>query len=192
MVEAKSLYKIIGICGSLRKESTNLSVLKLIPSLNSNIQVEIVNYLDVPLYNGDVEEATGIPESVKAIASKIAEADGVYIACPEYNYSVPGVLKNLLDWISRIRPSVFDKKPVAIFSVAAGNPGGARAQYDLRKILVFFNALVMNSAEVQIGANYLNKFNDQGELIDEAGKKALVAQASAFVDWIRFVKAGTE
>ena len=160
MVEAKPVYKVIGICGSLRKDSTNLSVLKLIPTLNASIQLEIVYYADGPLYNGDVEAATGVPDSVKAIAAKIAEADGVYIACPEYNYSVPGVLKNLLDWISRIQPGVFNKKPVAIFSVAGGNPGGARAQYDLRKIFVYFNALVMVTPEVQIGANYLNKFND--------------------------------
>jgi chromate reductase len=101
MVEAKSVYKVIGICGSLRKESTNLSALKLVGTLSDRIQLEIVNYEDVPLYNGDVE-AKGIPDSVKALAAKIAAADGVYIASPEYNYSITGVLKNLIDWLSRI------------------------------------------------------------------------------------------
>ena len=64
--------------------------------------MEIINYEDVPLYNGDVEAATGVPDSVKALAAKIAEADGLYIASPEYNYSITGVLKNLIDWLSRV------------------------------------------------------------------------------------------
>ncbi len=91
----------------------------------------------------------------------------MYIASPEYNYSISGVLKNLIDWISRIQPNVFDKKPIAIFSITAGPSGGARSQYDLRKIFVFLNGLVLAKPEVQIGANYAGKFNDKNELIDE-------------------------
>ena len=102
MVEAKPVYKVVAISGSLRKDSTNTFALKYAATVSDRLQLEIINYNDVPLYNGDDEAASGIPDSVKAIAAKIAEADGVYIACPEYNYSVPGVLKNLIDWVSRV------------------------------------------------------------------------------------------
>ncbi len=188
MVESNTSYKVIGICGSLRKDSTNLSALKLISTLEKRIELEIINYVDVPLYNGDVESASGVPDSVKALAAKIAAADGVYIASPEYNYSITGVLKNLIDWLSRVQPHPFNQKPIAIFSATGGPSGGARSQYELRKIFVYFNANVLNK-EAMIGSNYL-KFNQAGEITDDAAKSSLAAQAAAFADYIAFVKKG--
>ena len=156
MVEARASYKIVGICGSLRAKSTNLTALKLAGETlqSNNVDFEILNYNDLPVYNGDIE-AAGIPDSVKTLHSKILEADGVVISSPEYNYSISSALKNLIDWVSRIQPGPFDKKPVAIFSVTAGPSGGARSQYDLRKIMVFLNGFVMQKPEVMIGSNYL-------------------------------------
>ena len=128
MVEARVQYKIVGICGSLRAKSTNLTALKLAGETlqGSNVNFEILNFNDLPVYNGDIE-AVGIPDTVKTVAAKITEADGVVIASPEYNYSITSALKNLLDWVSRVQPNPFDKKPVAVFSVTAGPSGGARS-----------------------------------------------------------------
>jgi chromate reductase, NAD(P)H dehydrogenase (quinone) len=111
------------------------------------------------------------------------------IASPEYNYSISSALKNLIDWVSRVQPGVFDKKPVAIFSCTAGPSGGARSQYDLRKMLVFFNAYAMQKPEVMIASNYL-KFDQESKLHDEATKKLINDQMVAFVDWVTFVKKG--
>ena len=171
MVEARAQYKVVGICGSLRAKSTNLTALKIAGEALSvhNVVFEILNYNDFPVYNGDIE-AAGIPDSVKAIYSKIKEADGVVIASPEYNYSISSALKNLIDWVSRIQPGPFDKKPVAIFSVTAGPSGGARSQYDLRKMMVFLNGLVLQKPEVMINTNY-QKFDKDANLTDEGAKK---------------------
>ena len=154
----------------------------------NNVEFEILNYNDFPVYNGDIE-AAGIPDSVKGIYAKIIEADGVVIASPEYNYSVTSALKNLLDWMSRFQPNPLDKKPIAIFSVTGGPSGGARSQYDLRKMLVYFNALAMVKPEVMISSNYL-KFDQDANLNDEPSKKQIADQMAAFENWITFVKKG--
>ena len=117
------------------------------------------------------------------------EADGIVIASPEYNYSISSALKNLIDWVSRVQPNAFLKKPIAIFSSTAGPSGGMRSQFDLRKIFVFFDALVMIKPEVSIAANYL-KFDHETNLHDEPTKKALTDQMVAFIKWITFVKKG--
>ena len=109
-------------------------------------------------------------------------ADAVIFGCPEYNYSVSGPLKNMLDWVSRVKGGLFDKKPIAIIGCAAGPSGGMRATYELRKTMIFFNGLVLNK-EVHISANYL-KFDKEVKLTDEATQKAITNQMTAFVDWI--------
>ena len=169
----RSSYKIVGICGSLRAKSTNLTALKIAGEAlqSQNVVFEILNYNDFPVYNGDIE-AEGIPDSVKTLAAKIKEADGVVISSPEYNYSISSALKNLIDWVSRVQPIPFDKKPVAVFSVTASASGGARSQYDLRKIMIYLNGFVMQKPEVMIGSNYL-KFDQDGNLNDETSKKAI-------------------
>jgi len=190
MVDTRSQFKVLGICGSLRAKSTNLTALKIAGDALSAHKVvfEILNYNDLPIYNGDIE-ADGMPDLVKALYSKIKESDGVVIASPEYNYSISSALKNLIDWVSRIQPSPFDMKPVAIFSVTAGPSGGARSQYDLRKMMVFLNGFVLQKPEVMIGSNYL-KFDEESNLKDEAPKKYLVEQMAAFIEHITFVKKG--
>ena len=191
MVEAGKLYKIVALSGSLREASTNTAALRYVQELAPKdriASVEILTYKDVPVYDGDVE-AIGIPDTVKAIGEKIAEADAVYISTPEYNFSISAALKNILDWLSRLSSLPLKDKPVAIMSVSAGPSGGLRAQYDLRKVLLMLRCHVIITPEVSIPANYL-KFAKEGKLNDESALKYIETQVKAFPAWIDFVKKG--
>lgn len=189
MVESGKKFNVVAISGGLRAASTNSALLQLAKELGKDVvEIEILDIKGVPLYDGDIE-AAGIPEQVKTIAAKIASADGLYLATPEHNYSISAAMKNIIDWVTRVQPNPLAKKPIAIATAAAGGAGGARAQYDLRKILVFSGSHVLPTNEVQIGANYL-KFSQTGELTDEAGKKAVGDQIKAFAEYITFVQKG--
>ena len=100
-----------------------------------------------------------MPDSVKRLGAQIASADAVLFSSAEYNYSISGALKNCIDWLSRVSPNPFDKKAVGIISSTGGPSGGARSQYDLRKVIVFLNGITMNKPEFFLGSNYL-KFDD--------------------------------
>ena len=127
---------LLGISGSLRRESRNrLLVRETARMFGANAYVEAD--LDLPLYNGDVEVADGIPESAQRLADQIAEAGAIAISSPEYNGTISGVLKNALDWVSRVKGNSWQDMPLTIMS-AAGRGGGARAQYALRLCLVPF------------------------------------------------------
>ena len=155
MVESGKKFNVVAISGSTRAASTNSALLKLAQELGKDkLNIEILDIKGVPLYDGDIE-AAGIPEQVKTIAAKIAAADGLYLATPEHNYTISAALKNIIDWVTRVQPNPLSKKPIAIATAAASAAGGARAQYDLRKILVFSGSHVLPTNEVQIGANYL-------------------------------------
>lgn len=140
--------KILGFAGSLRIASYNKSLLRAATNLmpeDSNL--EIFDIDGIPAFNQDTEN--NMPEKVKDFKSKIREADAILIATPEYNYSVPGVLKNAID--SATRPygdNPFNEKPVAIMSASVGMLGGARAQYHLRQIFVYLNMYTINGPEV--------------------------------------------
>jgi len=160
MVEAKKVFKVLGLSGSLRAKSLNLAALKyastVIPEGRSTF--EIAEYADIPVYNGDVEDK-GMPASVLRLHAQILSADVILIGCPEYNYSISGALKNAIDWISRVQPNPILKKPIAIIGCTAGPSGGVRAIYELRKVLSFFDPLILNK-ECNIPANYL-KFDQE-------------------------------
>jgi len=162
--------KVLGICGSLRKGSYNAMALraaqKLVPQ---GMTLEIADISQIPLYNDDVRLA-GEPAAVAALKAQIRAADAVLLATPEYNFSIPGVLKNTLDWMSRPPEPPFDGKVVAIMGASPGPVGTARVQYDLRKVLVFLNAFTVNKPEVFI-SNCASRFNAEGELTDEASAK---------------------
>ena len=115
----------------------------------------------------------------------IAAADGVVIVTPEYNYSVPGVLKNAIDWLSRLPNQPFAGKPVAIQSASPGALGGARAQYHLRQSLVFLDARVLNRPEVMVGGAYGKADMASGDLTDQATKDFIAGQLKAFADFVR-------
>ncbi len=148
------VHKVIGICGSLRKQSTNMMLLKTAGLImQPKMKLEILPWGEVPMYSMDTQEK-GVPKAVNEIYEKIVHADGLLISTPEYNHSVPGGLKNLVDWLSRMKHTPFAKKPLAIMSASAAQSGGARATDDLKKILSPFNPLFLHTPEVQIGHNY--------------------------------------
>src|SRR5687768_12672710 len=133
------------------------------------MEITIADISRIPLYNDDLR-AAGEPGPVAELKAQVRAADAILLVSPEYNFSVPGVLKNTLDWMSRPPEPPFDGKVVAIMGASGGPLGTARAQYDLRKILVYMNTFTVNKPEVFIG-NAQTKFNAQGELTDEATAK---------------------
>jgi chromate reductase len=136
-----------------------------------------------------VQQEEGFPAAVEALAAQIREADGVVIVTPEYNYSVPGGLKNAIDWLSRLPEQPLAGKPVLIQTSSMGAIGGARCQYHLRQILVFLDAMVMNKPEF-MGGVIQNKVDPQtGEVIDQSTLDHLTGQLSAFGKYIQRVKA---
>ena len=173
---------ILGLCGSLRRESYNLSALRAAGEvLPDGLELTITRFDAIPLFNQDVE-AEAIPHAVQQLAQEIRDADAVLIASPEYNFSVSGVLKNAIDWMSRQKPQPFKDKPVALMSATLGPVGGARHQYELRKILGALEALVMPKPEVFINLCQ-PKFDADGRLVDAAARKAVTDQMVAFGQW---------
>ena len=162
--------KVIGISGSLRAGSYNTMALRAAQKLApAGMEIEIAGIEDIPMYNDDVR-AAGEPAAVSALKAKIRAADALLLVTPEFNFSIPGVLKNTLDWLSRPPEPPVDGKPVAIMGASPGPLGTARVQYDLRKVLVYMNAFTVNKPEVFI-RECAGKFNAQGELTDEPTAK---------------------
>ena len=183
-------FRVLGICGSLRAKSYNMAALKAAGELMpADLSLTITQYADIPLYNQDIQDK-GFPEPVMRLNKEVLDADAILIASPEYNYSVSGVLKNALDWLSRIQPAQpFKNKPVAILSATGGPLGGARNQYELRKILGCFEAHVLARPEIFIGMEQ-TKFDANLKLTDEPTRKILGDQMKAFADHITKVKKG--
>ncbi|MGE0224849.1 MAG: NADPH-dependent FMN reductase [Acetobacteraceae bacterium] len=179
--------RILGIAGSLRKGSYNAATLRAACDLMPDgMRINVFDIAPIPLYNEDVR-AEGFPEPVQRLRDGIKAADGVLIVTPEYNYSVPGVLKNAIDWASRPPEQPFDGKPIAIMGASPGIFGTARAQYHLRQCFVFLNGLVMNRPEVMI-PGVSNKFDEEGRLKDEQTREFIASGLKAFKQWIARVK----
>ena len=175
--------KVLGVCGSLRKASLSMAALRACKELMpAGMSLQIASIGDIPMYNQDVFDA-GIPAPAKRFYDEIAAADGVLIATPEYNFSLPAVLKNAIDWVSKMPNQPFNNKPIAVFSASQGPLGGARVQYDVRKILVQLWGLVLPRPEVFIGAAQ-TKFDKDGKLTDEATRKFLADLVTGFKPWI--------
>lgn len=177
--------KIFGFAGSLRKGSFNRGVLRTAKDVApEGVEVAIVELDAIPLYNFDLE-TTAYPESVTAIKVQIASSDAVLIVTPEYQYSVPGVLKNALDWISRPPgTSGLADRPVGIMGAANSMVGTARAQMHLRQILVHERSVVMTHPQVLI-SEARRKFDAQGNLIDQETRDRVKAFMEALVRWAR-------
>jgi chromate reductase len=159
--------KVLGISGSLRERSYNTMALRAAQKLApEGVEITIADLRDVPIFNQDVR-AHGEPAAVQSLKAQVREADAVLFACPEYNYSIPGVLKNALDWLSLPPDAPFDGKPVAIMGASPGSLGTSRAQYHLRQVLLFLNTFTVSKPEVFIGSAQ-TKFNENGELVDAA------------------------
>lgn len=179
--------KVLVICGSLRKGSLNRMVVNTLPELvpEGMTLVEAPSIGDIPLYNADIQNGDGFPASVTALGDAVREADGVLFVTPEYNFSVPGVLKNAIDWLSRLEDQPFKDKPVAIQTAATGMLGGARCQYHLRQIMVFVEAIVFTKPEVFISFGKNKVDEEKARLVDEGNCQAIQAQLekfSAFID----------
>lgn len=156
------MTRMLGVSGSLRKASTNTMLVHEAARLFGPDQFDLAN-LRLPLYDGDLETASGVPAEVQTLADQITAADAVIISTPEYNKSISGVLKNALDWVSRTDGNPWQHKPVAVMSATAGRSGGERAQYALRWCLTPFQADVIQGPEVLVGSNF-TEFNDNGHL----------------------------
>jgi chromate reductase len=182
--------KIVTICGSLRKRSYNRALISALPALAPPGMTfeESPSIAAIPHYDFDAQNSAGIPASVLELADSVRRADGVIIAAPEYNWTIPGTLKNALDWVSRLPDQPFSQKPVAIQSATAGPLGGARMQYHLRMCLVFLNSFVFGTPEVFVGLAQ-TKFDEKTlELRDEATRKAASLQLSSFGSFVERLK----
>jgi chromate reductase len=158
-------HKLLGISGALRADSTNSKLLREAARLYGADSYVEAN-LNIPLYDGDLESNSGLPEEVKLLVQQIADADAVLISTPEYNGAVTGVLKNALDWISRHWEKPMVGKPTALMSAAAGRAGGVRAQTMLRTFLVAFRPRITLAPEVGI-ADSGNAFDENGQFVSE-------------------------
>jgi len=178
---------ILGFAGSLRKDSFNKALLRAaLELLPKNVKLEIFDLEGIPPFNQDLENR--MPKIVKEFKAKIKAADALLIATPEHNYSMPGVLKNAIDWASRPPgDNSFEDKPVAIMSASTGTLGGARAQYHLRQVLVALNMHAINRPEV-IVASVDEKIDEKGNLRDEKTKKKIRQLLERLVDWVRRLK----
>ena len=182
--------KVLGISGSLRKGSWNTSVLRAAQSLApAGMTIEIGAIGDIPLHNEDVR-AAGLPSSVERLRGQIAAADALLFVTPEYNFSVPGVLKNAIDWASRPPNQPFNEKPVAIMGASGGPVGTARMQYELRKILAGLDAFLLSKPEVFIGQAG-TKIDEAGNLMDETTKDFIRKQLEALATWTNGMRSTT-
>ena len=176
--------KVLGISGSLRRGSYNTAALKAAQALAPDgMSIEIASIADIPFYDADIQ-AEGFPAPVLALGAKIRAADAVLIASPEYNYSIPGVLKNAIDWISRLPDPPFVGKPIGMLGASQSVLGAARAQYHLRQAFVFLDALPVNKPEVFI-AMAQTKFDETGQLTDEPTRGFIRKHLEALDAWTR-------
>jgi len=162
---------LLGISGSLRKASTNTMLMRNAAEIFA-ADTFIEGDINFPLYNGDLEEASGIPAAVQTLADQIAAADAVIISSPEYNKAISGSLKNALDWVSRTKGGPWKNKPVAIMSAAAGRAGGERTQFSLRLAMMAFRPRILQGPEVLV-ANSSKEFDENGKLTGELYIKLL-------------------
>jgi len=184
-------FTILGIAGSLRKESYNRATLRAAQQLvPDGAELKIFDIGGIPLFNQD-EEANP-PASVTEFKTAIRAADAILFVTPEYNYSIPGVLKNAIDWAARpYGDSAWAGKPVAIMGASMGTMGTARAQYHLRQTFVFLDMHPLNQPEVMITAAH-DKFDAQGNLTDVTAKELIRKQLLRLVEWGRRLESGLQ
>jgi chromate reductase len=180
------MTNIVSICGSLRKGSYNRMVMTALAGLappGMSIK-EAPPYTELPLYDADIQNSSGFPAAATTLADAIRAADGVIFCTPEYNFSLPGGLKNAIDWVSRLPNQPFAAKPVAVQSASPGPLGGGRVQYELRRMMVFLDALTLNKPEIFVG-NCASKFDDKtGALKDDTTRNLIKQQLEAFDKFI--------
>jgi chromate reductase len=185
-MSADGRLHFVVLLGSLRRGSFNGAVARALPALAPpDVTIEPLGSIgEFPIYNGDVE-AEGIPPAVVTMGAAIGKADGVIIVTPEYNYSIPGGLKNAIDWLSRVKPNPFLDKPIALASASVGVLGGARAQYHLRQCFVMLEARVFNKPEVFVSQANQKIDAQSGELTDPPTRDVIAKQLAGFAAFAR-------
>lgn len=177
------MLHILAFCGSLRQGSFNRQLLRAAQQQAPvGLQIEIADISEVPLYNGDVQDTSGFPAVVTALGDKVAAADAIIFATPEYNYSVPGVLKNTIDWLSRLPSLPFKDKPAAIMGASIGMFGTAHSQHHLRQVLVSLDVHPLNKPGMMVGRAH-DKFDAAGQLIDTVTQELVAQQMLALEQW---------
>lgn len=177
--------QLLGICGSLRKASTNQGLLRAASQcLPSGVQMQFADLSEIPFYNADHPAK---PPAVQRVLDQIDAADGFLLASPEYNYSIAPALKNILDWASREPDNQLLNGKTAAILGAGGGMGTSRSQYHLRQVCVCLNLHVLNKPEVFVNA-FTGHFNEQGDLIDDAMQSQVQAQVAALVEFTRRMK----
>ena len=182
------IISILGFAGSLRKQSFNKAILRFASTLDlKGVKIDVFDLEGIPPFNQDMENQP--PDNVKAFKAKIRAADAILIATPEYNYSIPGVLKNAIDWASR--PSGDNSlggKPVGIMGASTGMLGTARAQYHLRQCFVSLNMQPLNKPEVMVTVAQ-DKIDQNGNVTDAQTREKIAGLVTALADWCKKLKA---
>jgi NAD(P)H-dependent FMN reductase len=181
-------FNVVAVAGSLREKSMNAMLANSLSALApEGMTIDVVSLADVPLFNQDQEQA--FPDGAHAFKERIRNADGVIIVTPEYNRSIPGVLKNAIDWASRpYTDNAWTKKPILVMGASGGATGTAVAQYDVKKVMLFSGAHVMGQPELFIGGA-VQKFDESGALTDEDTRTHLQKALAAFASYIGLVSA---
>ena len=181
-------FDVVGFAGSLRNASLNRALLRTVAELaDPDIQVTTYDLDPIPMYNADLESAGQPPAPVAALRDAVRRCDGILIATPEYNYGVPGVLKNTIDWLSRpARASCMEGKAAAICGATTGMWGTARGQAQLRQVLTSTNTYVLIRPEILV-AKAGEKFRE-GQLVDEHTRELLKTFLAAFADLMRILR----
>lgn len=176
--------RILGIAGSLRRASYNRAALRAAAQLvPEGATLDVFDIEGLPGFSEDEEGQP--PEKVTELKRRVREADAILFVTPEYNYSIPGVLKNAIDWASRpYGDSAWDGKPAAVMGASVGTLGTARAQYHLRQVMVFLNMFPVNKPEVMIG-NAQERFDADGNLTDEDTREHIRRLLQSLVEWTR-------
>jgi chromate reductase len=179
---------VLSICGSLRKGSYNAALQRTLPALapaGMSIKPATASFASLPVYNFDDHQANGVPAAVTQFVDAIRAADGLIIVSPEYNWTIPGGLKNLIDWISRVKDQPFEGKPVALQSCAGGLLGGSRMQYHLRQSLASIGGMLFIKPEVFVTMS-AKKFDEKTlELTDQPTKDMVKLQLESYEKFIR-------
>jgi chromate reductase len=181
---------VLVICGSLRKGSYNAALTRALPAL-APPEMKLITAPTIgtfPLYNADVQDSSGFPGPAEELAVAIRAADGVLFVTPEYNWSMPGVLKNAIDWVSRMKNQPFEGKSVAIQSVSQGPLGGARMQYHWRMSMTFLKAYIFGTPEIFVGSAASKFDKNTLELTDQPTKDIAKQQLAAFAKFIEKMK----
>jgi chromate reductase len=187
VISMEKQIKILAFAGSLRKGSYNKALVRAAAEVApENVSIEVFDLEGIPPYNQDLENNP--PQKVTEFKEKIRAADALLIATPEYNYSIPGVLKNAIDWASRPKQgNPFEGKPVAIMSASIGKLGGARAQYHLRQSFVFLNMHPVNQPEVMLSSAAEN-VDANGRLTNEQTRTLIKQLIEVLVTWTNRLK----